>query len=552
MSNWSHGSAARDGESLVVDGRKSTIVSDDLLKRGHKLGRYEVRELIGQGGMGQVYRAWDEILGRDVAVKVLTVLDQDMLKRFAREAAAIGRLENHNVVEIHDLSTAGPHPHIVMEYLRGESLHARLQRGPLEIEDAVEVMLGVCCGVHACHRVGIVHRDIKPANVFLSQTIEYGVVVKVLDFGVAKPVRIARHDDVTGPGIVVGTPRYLAPEVLRGEDADQLSDQYQIGLLLYVCLTGQPPFAGKEGKELIQAVLFADHPTPREQRRGVSVELEQVVLRAMKAERGARFPSVLEMARVLVPHSGARNRAPWQQVFEGWDESQPAGKASEAIGSAMKVPSPVIALDTTRVLRGDQVARLAKGCVVMEPTAPLPKDWQDPPAARGSTRRFTPVPLAAPRPSQELPPPSTRVLPARGGSDVAPPSGRMASEPRKRMRYWHLGLLAFLLIVGGLASVGAVVLRREPRVVPGPRKAAKVLVPIPAADTSTPKIDVTDARDVRDLGTNTGSSVGANSASQDRTEARRKRARARDVEKRQRPRQGGGVEYTREGSPILD
>lgn len=526
-------------------------MSDDLLKRGHKLGRYEVRELIGQGGMGQVYRAWDEILGRDVAVKVMTVLDQDMLKRFAREAAAIGRLENHNVVEIHDLSTAGPHPHIVMEYLRGESLHARLQRGPLEIEDAVEVILGVCCGVHACHRVGIVHRDIKPANVFLSQTIEYGVVVKVLDFGVAKPVRIARHADVTGPGIVVGTPRYLAPEVLRGEDADQLSDQYQIGLLLYVCLTGQPPFAGKEGKTLIQAILNADPPTPREQRSGVSVELEQVVLRAMNAARGARFPSVLEMARALVPYAGAQNQVPWQQIFDGYDQAGPIGEVTENTGTVQKVRIPVIGLDTTRVLRGDQVARLAKGCVVMEPTAPLPEDWQDPPAARGSTRRFTPVPLAAPRPSPELPQPSTRVLPARGGSDVAPPSGMMAITPRKRIRNWHLGLLALLLVVGGLASVGAVVLMREPRVVPGPRRAARVPA-IPAADTSPPVIDVTAAREVRDLGTNTRASVASNPINHARMGERSKRARARDVEKKQRPRQGGGVQYTSEGSPILD
>jgi len=112
-------------------------VTEDLLRRGAKLDRYEIRELIGQGGMGEVYRAWDGVLNRDVAVKVLTLRDEDMLRRFEREADAIGKLDNQNVVEIHDFSMKGEHPYIVMEYLRGESLADRLKRGAMPVAEAV-------------------------------------------------------------------------------------------------------------------------------------------------------------------------------------------------------------------------------------------------------------------------------------------------------------------------------------------------------------------------------------------------------------------------------
>ena len=228
-------------------------MSEELLRHGNRLGRYLLRELIGQGGMGKVYRAWDEVLHRDVAVKVLTTLDDDMLRRFAREAAAIGRLENHHVVEIHDLCADGPHPYIVMEYLRGECLQDRLRRGPLSVEE-------------------------------------------------------------------------------------------------------------KENGELIQAILMADYPTLREQRPDVPVAVEQVVSRAMAAHRAARFPSVLELARALVPHASAPGRVLWKQVFESSDELPLAGKNAELSGSMTKVESPSHGLETTLVVRAEEVAALANRC----------------------------------------------------------------------------------------------------------------------------------------------------------------------------------------------
>ena len=175
---------------------KKYVREEDFFRRGAKLDRYEIREWIGRGGMGEVYRAWDAVVQRDVALKVLTVREPDMVSRFQREAEAIGRLASQNVVEIHDFKMAVEPPYIVMEYLRGISLLERLtKQGAMSIEETVGVGLAVCRGVAACHRVGLVHRDIKPANVFLSENPHYGTVVKVLDFGVSKPMRLSTDSD---------------------------------------------------------------------------------------------------------------------------------------------------------------------------------------------------------------------------------------------------------------------------------------------------------------------------------------------------------------------
>jgi len=345
-------------------------VNEELLRRGQRLDRYEIRELIGQGGMGQVYRAWDTVLRRDVAVKVLTVTEEEMLKRFAREAESIGRLDNHNVVEIHDLRFDADHHYIVMEYLRVESLNARLKRSALPVCEAVEVILGVCCGVAGCHRVGIIHRDLKPANVFLSETADYGVVVKVLDFGVAKPVQLS--EEVTAPGKVAGTLRYLSPEQVGGGPADELSDQYQIGLLLYVCLTGTPPFADRGKGELGRAILSSDYPGLREQRPDVPSGLEQVIARAMHAEREKRYRSVVELARALVAYASAENQGLWAGVFEHSDAHSklPVRLGREDLsGSVTKVDSPAGATETTQLVESAEVADLARRSVEHTETA---------------------------------------------------------------------------------------------------------------------------------------------------------------------------------------
>jgi serine/threonine protein kinase len=287
-------------------------LSGEILKRGIQLGRYEVRELLGRGGMGQVYRAWDPALSRDVAIKVLGDPEPQLLKRFSREAEAVSRLNHPNVVSILDFSM-GPPPHIVMTHLRGQDLATRLKRGPMEIGEAVDIMLGVCAGVHACHVQGIIHRDLKPGNVFLQQTPE-GTEVKVLDFGVAILGENV-SGDITRPGHVVGTPRYLSPEQIKHMEVDAKSDQYAAGLLLYTALMGKSPFRSLEGTELVRAIVKAKYPRLRDVRPDVAARLEAAIGTAMNVDKERRFPAVLAFGRALLEFATSEGRAVWTDQF---------------------------------------------------------------------------------------------------------------------------------------------------------------------------------------------------------------------------------------------
>jgi hypothetical protein len=303
------------------------IVPQGTLKRGVQLGRYEIRQMLGQGGMGQVYRAWDLVLKRDVAVKVLGTPDEELLQRFAREAEAISQLDNANVVTIHDFQADPAQPYIVMEYLQGEDLSARLRRGPMTVGEAVDVILGVCSAVHACHSLGIIHRDIKPGNVFLHRTVEFGTVVKVLDFGVAM-LRQDVFEEITQPGHVVGTPRYLSPEQVEHKEADAKSDQYAIGHLLYTMLAGRSPFAKKQGPQLIKAILNSEYPRLRESRPDVPTSLADIVERALSVAPGRRFPSVLALGRAIMKHATDEERIP-PALLAGAGEPEPSADADE-------------------------------------------------------------------------------------------------------------------------------------------------------------------------------------------------------------------------------
>lgn len=361
-------------------------VGEELLRRGATIDRYEVRELIGQGGMGEVYRAWDTVLQRDVAVKVLRLRDEEMLKRFEREAEAIGKVDSENVVQIHDFRLQGEYPYIVMEFLRGVSLRERISKsGAMSIEDAVGVVLGVCRGVAACHRLGIIHRDLKPANVFLAETAHYGTVVKVLDFGVAKP----RHYtvDVTGPGKIAGTPAYVAPELLRGMEADELSDQYGIGLLLHVGLTGKPPFGSKERKDLGFAILRSAFLPPKEARPDLPEELVAILLRALNAERAARFPSVMAFARALVPFASGEE----QEIGGPFFDEDGRAKRQSAVTTVIQKVTPEPTGPSDAAAAAEQVVpTVGRNEHVVVPIAPLEeghrRDWGEIPHALSATQ----------------------------------------------------------------------------------------------------------------------------------------------------------------------
>jgi len=237
------------------------------LTPGSRLGSYEILAPLGAGGMGEVYRARDPRLGRDVAVKVLPpefALDPERLARFRREAQTLAGFNHPNIAAIYGLEEVGPTPHLVLELVEGETLAARLARGPLPPREALALGIQIAAAVEAAHERGIVHRDLKPGNVM----INLSGTAKVLDFGLAKADRSAVVDGETVAeatraaragetvaGMIVGTVAYMSPEQARGKAVDRRSDVWSFGCVLFECLAGRTAFAGDTASDLIARIL---------------------------------------------------------------------------------------------------------------------------------------------------------------------------------------------------------------------------------------------------------------------------------------------------------
>ena len=235
------------------------------LSPGDRLGPYQVGELLGAGGMGEVYRAHDPRLGRDVALKVLrrSSADQEHVARFSREARAAGSLNHPNIVAVFDVGTEAGVPYVVSELLEGETLRARLDQGPLPYRKAVEYGIQIAQALDAAHGKGIWHRDVKPANAFITQDGR----VKILDFGIAKLTddeAVSRSDDSTveesRTGEIRGTAGYMSPEQVLGHPVDHRADIFALGAVLYEMFTGTRAFQRPSAVETMTAVL-QDDPT---------------------------------------------------------------------------------------------------------------------------------------------------------------------------------------------------------------------------------------------------------------------------------------------------
>jgi serine/threonine protein kinase len=295
------------------------MTTESQASRGRRIDRYELHELIGEGGMGAVYRAVDSRLGRTVALKTVVPqrsgagLTDELRQRFMREALAASKVEHRNVVQVLDFGLTGDGtPYLVMEYLRGQDLGVLLRktRELLAIEYVADVMLGVCAALRACHQLGIVHRDLKPSNIFLADT-DTGHEIKVLDFGVSKAPMAG---DLTQEGQILGTPQYLSPEQVNGKVGPE-SDQYALGVLLYVCLTKRLPFEEHQNLSLLRAIEVGRFRGPRAHRPEIPQALEAVILRAMHADATKRFESVHVLGQRLWDFASSRGQVEWKNYY---------------------------------------------------------------------------------------------------------------------------------------------------------------------------------------------------------------------------------------------
>ncbi|HEY1958732.1 MAG TPA: serine/threonine-protein kinase [Polyangiaceae bacterium] len=272
-------------------------------------GKYEVRAVLGEGGMGAVFEAVHSAIGRVVAMKVLhpaQATKKVAVKRFHQEARAAGGIGHPNICEVFDFGTLSDgSPYLVMERLKGETLASRIgAEGGLPFLDVIEIVMQVLSGLAAAHERGILHRDIKPENVFLAERAGYPAIVKLLDFGVSKVVVSSGEwdddTDLTKTGMVMGTPYYMSPEQARGDrNLDGRVDIYACGVLLYEALTAQRPFVAKNYNTLLVQILQGNAKPPRALRASIPPELEQIVLKAMAKNREDRFQVAAEFSHEL-------------------------------------------------------------------------------------------------------------------------------------------------------------------------------------------------------------------------------------------------------------
>ena len=273
------------------------------LQAGEQLGHYQVLALIGTGGMGEVYRARDARIGRDVALKVLPCsAGSDLMRRFEQEARAAGMLNHPNVLTVYDVGSHDGTPFIVSELLEGTSLREHLS-SRLALRKAVEYARQIARGLAAAHDKGIVHRDLKPENIFI---LEDGRV-KLLDFGLVKLIRPETTPDsetqqlVTDAGTVLGTAGYMSPEQVRGENADHRSDIFSLGVVLFEMLSGQQPFRRETAVETMNAILHDDAMLSGE----VPVAIARITHRMLEKQPADRFQSVKDLAFALEAVEGS-------------------------------------------------------------------------------------------------------------------------------------------------------------------------------------------------------------------------------------------------------
>jgi eukaryotic-like serine/threonine-protein kinase len=327
------------------------------LAAGTRLGPYEVLAALGAGGMGEVYRARDTRLDRDVAIKVLPehlADDAASLSRFEREAKAIAAISHPNILAIHDFGTEGGVTFAVTELLEGETLRARLAGGAFPWRHAVEIGAAVAEGLGAAHGRGIVHRDLKPENVFLTSDGR----VKILDFGLARRESHLVHPEHTTaptvtqqtmPGTVMGTVGYMSPEQVTGSPGDARSDIFSFGCVLYEMVTGARTFSGRTGAETLSSILRDEPPDPRQTQRELPADVARVILHCLKKEPDQRFQSARDLAFDL------------NAILAGSAVTAPAAPLVDSRGRLLRRAGAAVAAAAILLAAGYAISRLSHG-----------------------------------------------------------------------------------------------------------------------------------------------------------------------------------------------
>ena len=330
-------SLRQEVETLLAssdDVRSSFLQSSTLrvtLRSGTKLGEYEVKSLVGSGGMGEVYRAHDSRLGRDVAIKVLPSFlssDSERLRRFEQEARAAAASNHPNILAVFQMGTYEGTPYLVSELLEGETLREQIKRGRLSVHKAIDYAVQIARGLAAAHEKGIVHRDLKPENLFVTKDGR----VKILDFGLAKLTQQSSSEhsaltlaEGTEAGVVMGTVGYMSPEQVRGQAADNRADIFAFGAILYEMLAGKRAFQKPTSPETMTAILNEDPPGISQVAANIPPALQRMVHRCLEKNPEQRFQSASDLAFALdaLSESGGSSslgkgceRRDWRETLE--------------------------------------------------------------------------------------------------------------------------------------------------------------------------------------------------------------------------------------------
>lgn len=312
------------------------------------MGPYRIADLLGEGGMGEVYRAIDTRLGRHVAIKLLVSSgsDADRLRRFDVETRSVSSLQHVNILALYDVGQYEGRPFLVSELLQGETLRARLDRGPIGTSEGIDLALQLCRGLAAAHDKEIVHRDVKPENLFITRE----GTLKILDFGIAKRrgsdadertgIDAASTTEVTVTGAVLGTAGYMSPEQVRGHEADERSDLFAAGAVLYEMFAGRRAFKRASVLETAYAIVQDE---PEALPAHVPPAIANVVRRCLEKVRDARFQSARELAAALEPWAAASSSPPPLPISISAPQASPTGRAKRVARALLLVVATALA-----------------------------------------------------------------------------------------------------------------------------------------------------------------------------------------------------------------